>query len=142
MHFVKVLKHLCKVPLGPDDGSSCYNGFTSYKKIYASAEGFEQARAWIAANCADAQRVIADDLAEAEDGLSAENESAIVALNELADVSSVPMLASGLEQDSAGNARCIVIGAQSPKPCGRDKTSIICAVTERAGALRELLLPV
>lgn len=111
------------------------------EKVYASPESFEHARAWLAAHCAHAEREITDDLAAVHEQLNDSPASAIIALNELAEVSNVPLLASGLEPDGRGHARCVVIGQKSPQPSGRDKTSIICAVSERAGALREILLP-
>ena len=38
LKFSKHFEHLGKVPLGPYDGGSCYNGFTSGKKIYDSTD--------------------------------------------------------------------------------------------------------
>ena len=42
---------------------------------------------------------------------------------------------------SESSARCLVLGDKGQQATGNDKTSMACAVDERSGALRDLLLP-
>ncbi len=50
-------------------------------------------------------------------------------------------MASGIQDDPQNRTRFLVIGAIESLPSGSDKTSIILAVPNRAGAVYEMLAP-
>lgn len=109
--------------------------------VYGLPTSFDQTRAWLAAHCPQAKRQVVDDVAELESRTLHEPGTALLALHELTKHSDLPLVASGLEEGTRGYARCVILGEKAPKSTGRDKTTIICAVSERAGALRDILRP-
>ena len=71
-----------------------------------------------------------------------ENHSiAAIALESEAQRNELFILASGIESESQNDARFFILGQKPPPQTGNDKTSLLCAVSEKAGALRDLLQP-
>jgi chorismate mutase/prephenate dehydratase len=52
------------------------------------------------------------------------------------------VLATGIQDDSQNRTRFLAIGQLAISPSGRDKTSLILAVANRAGAVYQMLAPV
>ena len=50
-------------------------------------------------------------------------------------------VASNIQDDPANRTRFVVLGRQSTQPSGKDKTSLILAVANRAGAVHHMLAP-
>lgn len=111
------------------------------KTIYGLPSVFEQTQSWLAAHCGHALRTLSDSLDNVVARVDADPTAALITLHALTEQTEIPLLASGLEESLRGYARCLVLGTKAPSPTGRDKTTVVCAVTERAGALRDILQP-
>ena len=90
-------------------------------------------------NLPDVKKEVVDS---AEQGLSRVREqkgAAIIHQLQSEHVSGLQVLADKINNNPEGSARFLVIGSQEPVPSPEDKTSIICVVEERAGALFDVL---
>lgn len=111
------------------------------KRLYSDAFSFVSATKWVKANLSTVELVLVDNTAIAAKLAAAENHTLAVASETMANRFGLQVLASHVEDDASSGARFVVVGYQSPGATGRDKTSLICAVNDRSGALCEILKP-
>lgn len=110
-------------------------------KIYSKAEPFVQCRNWIKANLPNADLVETASTAEAARRAAEERGAAAIAGELAAETYHLNILARGIEDAAHNFTRFFVIGHRIPKPTGRDKTAVLCAIKDRPGALYALLTP-
>ena len=92
----------------------------SISRIYSHAQSLAQCRKWLDAHYPNVER-IAGDMAAGLYGLT--------------------RLAEKIEDRPDNSTRFLMIGNQEVPPTGDDKTSIIVSMSNRPGALHELLVP-
>jgi chorismate mutase/prephenate dehydratase len=111
------------------------------QQIFSDAYSYHRALSWIRSTLPGVQLELVDNIDLALKMVRGDKFSAAVALETAAEKNSLKVLGSGIDGDAVDEARFVVIGAKVPPPTGNDKTSLLCAVEDRAGALREILRP-
>ncbi len=109
-------------------------------RVIGDARHLEQSSIWLQSYLPNAERVVVSDPVSVF-SQSQSSSVAVVALEAFADRLGIAPIARGIAGDIGAEARCLVIGDLQPKQTGRDKTSIVCSVNDRPGALREMLEP-
>jgi chorismate mutase/prephenate dehydratase len=111
-------------------------------KVCAHQQALAQCREWLDANVPHAERVAVSSNAEAARIASEDTSVAAIASDAAAEMYGLDILASNIEDDPSNTTRFLVIGAHKPGPSGKDKTSLMVTVHNRAGALYSLLEPI
>ncbi|MCP4643557.1 MAG: prephenate dehydratase [bacterium] len=111
------------------------------RKVYSKAQPFVQCRMWIKANLPNAELVETSSTAEAARISSGEKGTAAIASVLAAETYNLAVLVKGIEDAPHNFTRFFVIASQMAKRTGHDKTSILCAIKDRPGALFEMLKP-
>lgn len=110
-------------------------------KVYSKVQGLVQCRTWLKANLPHAVQIETASTAEAAQIAARETGAAAVASDLASQMYEVATLVPGIEDASHNYTRFFVIGHQVAKPTGQDKTSVLCAIKDRPGALFALLKP-
>jgi len=112
------------------------------KSVYAHQQALAQCREWLDANLPQAQRVAVSSNAEAARLAGDDASIAAIASDAAAEMYGLRVLAANIEDDPGNTTRFLVISGASPSASGRDKTSLMVSVHNRAGALYSLLEPI
>ncbi len=110
-------------------------------KVYSKAQPFVQCRNWLKANLPNAKLIETSSTAEAARMVANEEGAAAIASKLAADTYQLNILMRGIEDAAHNFTRFFVIGRQMAKPTGTDKTSVLCAIQDKSGALLEMLQP-
>lgn len=109
------------------------------RKIVSHSQSLGQCRGWLAQNLANVPTEAVSSNAEAA-RLAAENpELAAVAGESAAVIYDLNKLASNIEDETHNTTRFFVLGKQSTRSTGEDKTSLMLATGNQPGALYRLL---
>ena len=119
----------------------CRTRLSENQEVYSKAQPFIQCRNWLKANLPNAKLIETSSTAEAARIASGEHAAAAIASDLAAETYNISILVRGIEDASANFTRFFVLGRQLAKPTGNDKTSILCSIKDRPGALYELLTP-
>ena len=111
------------------------------KRIYSKDNAFYQCRNWLRANLSEAELVPVSSTAEAARIASDEPNSASIGSILAAEPYGLDVVAERIEDASHNYTRFFAIGNQEVKATGKDKTSLLITLSNRPGALHELLLP-
>ncbi|MCB0324795.1 MAG: chorismate mutase [Bdellovibrionales bacterium] len=130
---IEVKERLCLYTRG--------SGLGEVQRIFSDVHSFARAEEWLKSNVPAAERVVESSLSGALRKLDKHPESALLWLESLSGRHDLHPVASGIEGDLGAETRFVVLGSKSPSSTGKDKTSLLCSVPERAGALREILQP-
>ncbi len=111
------------------------------KKVMAHQQALAQCREWLAAKLPGIERVAVNSNAEAA-RIAAENpEIAALGSEHAAQIYQLGILVSNIEDEPDNTTRFLVIGDQSVPASGDDKTSIMVAIKNKAGALFDIITP-
>jgi chorismate mutase/prephenate dehydratase len=110
--------------------------------VYAHQQALAQCREWLDANLPHPQRVAVSSNAEAARIAGEDPSVAAIASGAAAEMYGLTILAPNIEDDPNNTTRFLVIGRYKPGPSGKDKTSLMVTVHNRAGALYSLLEPI
>lgn len=113
----------------------------SITRIYSHAQSLAQCRKWLDAHYPNVERVAVSSNAEAARRVKNEWNSAAIAGDMAASLYGLTRLAEKIEDRPDNSTRFLVIGNQQVPPTGDDKTSIIVSMSNKPGALHELLVP-
>ena len=109
------------------------------KTVYSHKHALAQCREWLKKNLPDAVLIEAESTAKACE-LVVELEGAGAIASEVAAYTyHLNILAENIQDNPNNYTRFIVIGRRAMKPTGNDKTSLIFAVKDQAGALYRAL---
>lgn len=109
------------------------------RKVYSKPQVFSQCGAWCARVLPHAELVADSSTSAAVLRARDEPNAAAIASSFAGELHGVPTLFEGIE-DRAGNAtRFLVLGAEAVAPTGSDKTTLWFALSNRAGALVDVL---
>ncbi len=111
------------------------------KKIYTHPQTLGQCKAWIRANLPYAEIVSVDSTSRAAEIAVQEEGAAAIASGLAGEIYTLNTLASMIEDSRQNYTRFFLVGKKAGAPTGNDKTSLVCAVRDRPGALLELLKP-
>jgi len=109
------------------------------QKIYSKPQVFDQCRQWLIANCPNADRVAVGSTAEAALLASRVEGTAAIASSMAAEMYGLDVLSPAIEDNPQNQTRFLVLGRESARPTGRDKTCLLFSVVDKAGALVEVL---
>ncbi|OGV58220.1 MAG: chorismate mutase [Lentisphaerae bacterium GWF2_52_8] len=111
------------------------------RRIYSHAQVLAQCRSWLQEHMPRVELVESSSTTKAAEAASNEDGTGAIASSLAAELHSLKIHATNIEDNSNNTTRFLVIGAQEPKPTGDDKTSICFALRDRVGALYDCLLP-
>ena len=111
------------------------------KRLYSHSQSLAQCHEWLNNNLPALPRVPVASNAEAARMAAEDTESCAIAGEAAADRYGLNRLANDIEDDPNNTTRFLVIGMHDAGPSGRDKTSIVCASQNKAGAMYALLEP-
>lgn len=111
------------------------------EKIYSHPQVFSQCRNWLAQHLPEAELIEMPSTAAAARQAGGEKGSAAIAGTLAGRIYKLKVRAEKIEDSSHNITRFLVIGPDIPPASGRDRTSILFALSHRSGALQEALLP-
>ena len=117
---------------------------TRVKRICAHAQALAQCTEWLNHHYPRIERVPVSSNGEAARMASTDPEVAAIAGHIAADRYGLMTVATEIQDDPHNRTRFVVLGkqdSQPQKPPGRDKTSLILAVPNKAGAVFHMLAP-
>ena len=109
------------------------------KRIYSKPEIFGQCRQWLGVQLRQAERVPVASSSKAAEMAAGESDAAAIGSELAASLYNLKTLFANIEDTPDNVTRFFVIGKQTPKPTGDDKTSIMFTTAHRVGALAEVL---
>ena len=118
------------------------NSLDSIKSVRAHQQSLAQCREWLDANLPGVERVAVSSNAEAARQAAEDSHCAAIASDVAAEMYGLSILAQNIEDDPNNTTRFLIVGQHKVGPTGRDKTSLMVAVHNRAGALYSLLEPI
>ena len=110
-------------------------------RIYSHAQSLAQCRKWLDAYYPNVERVAVASNAEAAKRVKGEWNSAAIAGDMAASLYGLTIHAEKIEDRPDNSTRFLIIGNKDVPASGDDKTSIIVSVSNKPGALHELLIP-
>lgn len=119
-------------------------GMARVKRICAHAQALAQCSEWLTHHYPRIERVPVSSNGEAARMASTDPEVAAIAGHIAADRYGLLTVASEIQDDPHNRTRFVVLGRQDTQPQsppGRDKTSLILAVPNKAGAVFHMLAP-
>jgi chorismate mutase/prephenate dehydratase len=111
------------------------------KRLYSHAQSLAQCHEWLATHLVGIERIPVASNAEAARMAAQDAQSCALAGEAAAQYYGLNILAANVEDDPNNTTRFLVLGAHDAGPAGRDKTSIVFTVPNRAGAVHSLLEP-
>ncbi len=111
------------------------------KKIYAHPQSLAQCRIWLNTHLPQAERITVNSNAEAAVSVSQQLDSAAIAGLTAAEIYQLNIIANHIEDYVNNTTRFAILGHQAVAPTGKDKTSLLLATNNSAGALYQLLYP-
>ena len=109
------------------------------KKIYSHPQPFAQCRNWLRNNFKDAEQIAVSSTSEAAMYAAKEEGVAAIASKLAAKLYRLKILYEGIQDKSDNITRFLVIGKHYGGKSNDDKTSVLFAVKDKAGALCEVL---
>lgn len=109
--------------------------------VYAHPQALGQCREWLRTHVPHAQLLSEASSAQAAKVALEEPRSAAIASEQIALITGMPILKKAINDSPNNQTRFIALGSSEPPATGQDKTSIVCSVKEKPGALYELLAP-
>ena len=110
-------------------------------RIYSHQQSLAQCRKWLDAHFPKVERVAVSSNAEAARMVKNEWHSAAIAGETAAELYGLTMLNKNIEDNPNNTTRFLIIGTEETAPSGDDKTSLIVAAHNQAGALYHILEP-
>ncbi len=111
------------------------------KKLYSHPQPLAQCKEWIRTNLPDVEIHNLGSTSLAAEAASWDKLSAAIASDAAAGIYKLNVLTSNIEDSRQNFTRFFVIGNTENPPSGKDKTSIICAIKDKPGALYSILRP-
>ena len=111
------------------------------RKIYSHPQSLGQCRQWLRSNFPTAEIVEASSNTRAAQHAAQEPGTAAIAGKLAAELYELNILEAAIQDSVHNTTRFLVIGPQACPPTGGDKTSLMFAIRDKAGALFEALEP-
>ncbi len=111
------------------------------KKLYAHEQTFLQCNNWLNSNIPNAKRVPASSNSAAVKKVLKLKDSAAIASTSCSSYYDIPIINKYIQDKTDNTTRFIVIGDQKTGASGKDKTSVLISIDNKAGALKSLLEP-
>ncbi|MGB9621634.1 MAG: prephenate dehydratase, partial [Brevinematia bacterium] len=111
------------------------------RKLYSHPQALGQCKEWIENNLPDVEIIETSSTSEASKIASSEEGSASIGNEILSKKYGLNILSSNIEDDPTNTTRFWIIGEGDLKPTGNDKTTILCYIKDKPGALFDLIKP-
>ncbi len=105
------------------------------KRLYTHFQPLAQCRQWLRNHLPHVEEIEASSTSKAAELAAADKESAAIATALAAERYNLPVLCEHIEDNPSNRTRFLVLGYNEPEPTGRDKTSLMFSVHNRAGEL-------
>ncbi|MBN1905457.1 MAG: prephenate dehydratase [Deltaproteobacteria bacterium] len=109
------------------------------RRVYSHPQAIAQCRAWLRSNMPGIEVYELSSTALAAKTVKAEPNAGAIGGSFAAERYGLNILCEGIEDDKSNVTRFFVIGKDSPKPTGEDKTSIMFFLKDRPGTLYKCL---
>ncbi|HET8597753.1 MAG TPA: prephenate dehydratase [Castellaniella sp.] len=116
-------------------------GLEGVRRVLGHPQALAQCQAWLSRNHPSLERLPVASNAQAARMAAEDPACAAIAGDAAAAAWGLSAVASGIQDDPQNQTRFLAVGPQDAGPTGRDKTSLILAVPNRAGAVYEMLAP-
>lgn len=116
-------------------------GLIGVTRILAHPQALAQCQNWLNRNYPGVPREPVSSNSEAARIASTDPSVAAIASDSAARAWGLHLVAQGIQDDAQNRTRFLAIGQIATLPSGRDKTSLILAVANRAGAVYQMLSP-
>ncbi|MGB6009151.1 prephenate dehydratase [Castellaniella sp.] len=116
-------------------------GLEGVRRVLGHPQALAQCQAWLSRNHPGLERLPVASNAQAARMAAEDPSCAAIAGDAAAAAWGLSAVASGIQDDPQNQTRFVAVGARDAGPTGRDKTSLILAVPNRAGAVYEMLAP-
>ncbi len=113
----------------------------SIKKVYSKPQVFAQCGRWLSEHYGECDLISVASTARACELAGQEGDAGAIAHASAALTYGLEIVHKNIEDIAHNVTRFIVLGQESCKPSGRDKTSIVLSVAHKAGALHDVLVP-
>lgn len=113
--------------------------FEDITSVHAHPQALGQCREWLQINLPKAHLVSETSNSYAAQVAVNNQHSAAIASQRAATFANIPVLVKGINDFANNKTRFIALSNFSPTPTKHDKTSIICSVGDKVGALYDLL---
>jgi chorismate mutase/prephenate dehydratase len=111
------------------------------KKVYSKGQAIAQCKAWLASNLPNVELVDVGSTTQAAQLAKNERGAAAIAHEEAARIYGLEILGNRIEDSPHNSTRFVVLSRTYPGRTGADKSSIMCSIKNRPGALVDILLP-
>jgi len=111
------------------------------KRIYSHPQATAQCRRWLETNMPGIAVLESTSTAKAAELASNDDDAAAIASEVAARIYDLNFVERHIEDFKDNYTRFLVIGRESPRKTGRDKTSIMFSIKDRPGALYDILEP-
>ena len=109
------------------------------KKVYSNPQVFAQCRNWLSHHLKGVELIPSSSTAKAAQEAKKDSHSACIGNKILADLYGLKIIASSIEDSSNNRTRFLIISKNDSPTSGKDKTSILCSVKDKVGALYDVL---
>jgi len=114
---------------------------TRVQRVYSKPQVFAQCGHWLSEHYPDAELLSVSSTARACEVARGEDNAAAIAHATAAATYGLTIVHKNIEDVAQNVTRFVVLGQESCKPSGDDKTSLVLSVQHRAGALHDALVP-
>lgn len=111
------------------------------RKLFVHPQTFAQCRLWIQRNLPEAEVIETSSNARSTEMARKDKKSGAIAGLLAAEKYRVPVLEHDIQDNSSNATRFAVLGRTSPPATGRDRTSVVFSIADKAGALHAALAP-
>jgi len=120
---------------------SLKNKLKDIRVVYSHQQVLAQCRIWLETNLPNAKLVPVSSTSYAAKFCKARITSAAIASKLAAEEYGLKILAPSIEDSPHNITRFLIIGKQEVERTGKDKTSIVFSMKDKAGALHDVLVP-
>ncbi|MEN2998268.1 MAG: prephenate dehydratase [Brevinematia bacterium] len=117
------------------------NDVSKIKKLYSHPQAIGQCREWVEANLPNVEIIETSSTSEASRIASSEREAGAIGNEILSKKYNLNILASNIEDDPMNVTRFWIVGERNISRTGEDKTTILCYIKDKPGALFDLIKP-
>ncbi len=111
------------------------------KRVYSHPQALAQCRMWLQRNLPNADLIEMTSTSRAAERAAEENDSAAIASEMASEIYRIPIIDRAIQDSATNTTRFLVIGQNTCPPTGDDRTSLMFAVKDKAGALYHALKP-
>jgi chorismate mutase/prephenate dehydratase len=105
------------------------------KRLYYHFQPLAQCRQWLRNHLPQVEEIEASSTAKSAEMAANDKEAAAIATTLASERYGVPILCEHIEDNPSNRTRFLVLGYNEPEPTGKDKTSLMFSVHNRAGEL-------